>query len=163
MSSAPDPGETHPEAGSFAADGYVEDEPRSPKERQRRAADDVARLTRYGVLLSASAAIAAGLAAALGVPGASSFAPGLAIGCATATLNLRVLARAGWDILSGRVRSGQSAALSLLRFLGSFLLLTGAALWLTITHQDWLIGFGIGLSLPAFVGVLYGVKLSHQD
>ena len=140
------------------ADDEVSSEPElSSHERARRADEDVQRLTRYGVLLSVAAVLVAALAALFGVKGAASFAPGLAIGCAVATVNLRVLARSGWAVLSG-----EGAARALLGFGVSFLVLVSAAFWLVLAHRDWLIGFGVGLGLPAAVGLWYGIRLGRD-
>lgn len=142
------------EAPGDDADEFHPEPELSPEEKVRRANEDVQRLTRYGVLLSVAAVGVALVAALLGVKGADAFAPGLAIGCAVSTLNLRLLARAGWSVISG-----EGAVRALLSFGASFTMLMAAAVWLVLAHPEWLIGFGIGLALPAAVGLWYGLHL----
>lgn len=139
-------------------DAIIEDEPLSAAERRRQAEEDRHLITHYGVLYSAMAITAAGLAEGLGIPGADVFLRGLAVGCMVATLNLHLLARAAWALLSG-----EDALRGALGFALSFVLLLVTAYWLVQNREAWLVGFGVGLALPAVVGVAYGVQISRRD
>lgn len=139
-------------------DDVIEDEPLSAAQRRRQADEDRQMITHYGVLYSLMAITAAGLAEGLGIPGANFFLRGLAVGCGVATLNLHLLARAAWAVFSG-----EGALRGVLGFSLSFVLLLATAYWLVQHREAWLMGFGIGLALPAVVGIAYGVQLSRRD
>lgn len=137
------------------------DEELSPEERERRrerALDDVKRLTRYALRLSAIGMAVAAVPALLGWSGADTFLRGLIVGCLVSVLNLRVLARAVWALIADK-----DYLRALFGMVASFTLLVGTAALLALRFPDLVLGFGIGLALPAPAGVWFGLKLKHDD
>lgn len=147
-----------PDVSSETSPPDPESEAKHRARRRQHANAEVARLTQYGVVLSVLAASLGLLAQMAGIPGAENFVPGLTVGCVVATINLRLLAQGAWSILSGE---GVIAAIFGFGF--SLLLLVSTALWLVLAHASWLIGFGVGLGLPAAVGLWYGWHLSRAE
>lgn len=129
----------------------------SPEERARRAETDRLLLTHYGIYYSVISITALGLAAGLGIPGADMFLRGLTVGCTMAVLNLHLLAKACWGVLTGQRGMGSLAGFGL-----SFALLMASAYWLVLHHPEWLLGFGFGLTLPVLVGFSYAFHLRKE-
>jgi hypothetical protein len=138
-----------------------EDEAPLPEEERLRRADranaDMRTLMRAAILLGAVGVGAAATAAALGVPGARLLAHGLAVGSLVAILNLRVLARAIWALTADK-----DLPRALLGFGASFTLLSGSAAYVAFAHPHLVLGFALGLALPAPAGVWFGLRL-QQD
>lgn len=133
----------------------------SPEERQRREAralDDVKQLTRYAMRISAAGMLLAAIPVWLGWSGAEAFLRGLIVGCLVSILNLRVLARAIWALIADRdyLRAGFG-------IISSFTLLVGAAALLALRFPELVLGFGVGLALPAPAGVWFGLRLKPDD
>lgn len=155
--------ESHPSPRNDDAPSVEHDDEELPEEervrRRLRAAEDLRLLTRYAIIISVIGAALSFTAVLLGWPGAETFTRGLLIGCLVSVLNLRVLARAGWALLADR-----DLVRALLGFAASFTLLVGAATFLAFRHPELVLGFGLGLSLPAPAGVWFGLKLkADQD
>lgn len=129
----------------------------SPEERARKAENERLLLTHYGIFYSVVSITALGLAEGLGIPGADTFLRGLMVGCAMAVLNLHLLAKACWGVLTGQRGLGSLAGFGL-----SFTLLMAAAYWLVRHHPEWLLGFGFGLTLPVLVGFSYAFHLRKE-
>jgi hypothetical protein len=142
----------------------VSDDPQaeelSPEERARRAREasaDITRLMRYGVVLAAVGMIAAAAAVALGVEGARPFAHGLAVGAIAMLLNLRLLAAASWALMAD-----QDLLRALLGFAVSFGLLVAIAGAVAFVFPEWILGFAVGLALPAPAGIWFGLRLRDE-
>lgn len=135
-----------------AAEEVLSDEERA--RRRERASEDLRLLTRYAVVISAGGLLLSFGAVLLGWPGAETFTRGLLVGCLVSVLNLRVLARAAWALMADR-----DLVRALLGFGASFTLLVGTAALLAVKHPELVLGFGIGLSLPAPAGVWFGLRL----
>lgn len=129
----------------------------SPEERARKAEHDRLLLTHYGIFYSVVSITALGLAEGLGIPGADSFLRGLMVGCPMAVLNLHLLAKACWGVLTGQRGMGSLAGFGL-----SFTLLMASAFWLVRHHPNWILGFGFGLTLPILVGFSYALHLRKE-
>ena len=127
-----------------------------PTKRGAVAARDAKVLTLIAVAVSLILVSLCAALAAVGVPGMASFTPGLAVGCAIATLNLHILSRMVWGMFEQRVGP------ALLGFIISFGLLLGTALFLSMRHADWLLGFGVGLALPGAAGVVFAIWLNRK-
>lgn len=130
-------------------DEYIPD-PDAPKDaaaRHEKAMTELDLVTRIATGLAAAATIAAWLL------GSAALGKGVLLGSMTSILNLRVLARVGWTMLSG---SGDARG-ALAGFLGSFALLIGAAAFVAFVQPTWTLGFGLGLAMPAAVGVAWAV------
>lgn len=137
-----------------------DDEPLSDEEharRQQRATEDLRALTRYALVLSAVGLSLSLGAVLLGWQGADVFARGLLIGCLVSVLNLRLLARAGWALLADK-----DILRALLGFGASFLLLVGTAAFVAVKLPEMVLGFGLGLSLPAPAGIWFGIRLKDD-
>jgi hypothetical protein len=150
---------------STPKDALHEDTPReledlSPEERERRAkssANDVKLLTRYALICSAVGLGIAVLAVRAGVQGAEPFARGLTVGALTTLLNLRLLARGAWSLMAHK-----DALQGALFMGGSVALLVGVASFLAVRYPDLVLGFGLGLALPAPAGIWFGLKLKSR-
>ena len=135
---------------------YIPDPDDDPFRRDAIAEEDARALTSLGIIVGLCAV---GVSAAFGfwgVEGAWPFTFGLALGCGAAVLNLRVLARASWALFQDGVLAG------VLGFGASFALMIGIAFWLSRSHPDWMLGFGIGLALPGLVGIAYAVRETRR-
>lgn len=133
----------------------------SPEERARRharALEEVRQLTRYALRLSAAGMVIAAVPVLLGWSGAESFLRGLIVGSLVSILNLRVLARAIWALIADRdyLRAGFG-------LMASFALLVGAAVLLALRFPELVLGFGVGLAVPAPAGVWFGLRLKQDD
>lgn len=138
----------------------VDEDELTPEERDKRAERanrDMATLMRIAMLLGAAGVGAAVAAAALGVDGAMSLAHGLAIGSLIAILNLRVLARSIWALTADH-----DLPRGLLGFGASFMLLAGSAAYVAFAHPHLVLGFAVGLALPAPAGVWFGLRLAAE-
>lgn len=126
------------------------DAPKTDAEKSAAAEKELDAVTKLSLSI---AAIATGLAF---VVGSAALGKGVLLGSVASILNLRVLAKAGWAMLAGK-GSGKQA---LLGFVGSFALLIGAACFVAFVVPDWVLGFGLGLAMPAVVGVAWAMRRS---
>jgi hypothetical protein len=144
----------HTRVDEEIAEGYERDPDDDPARRDEIAAEDARELTRVSIA-TAAALIAIALALALlGVPGAESAAKGLVVGCGVAVLNLRLLANGSWALFRGRPLR------VIVSFGASAVVLLASAAFVALLHRDWLLGYALGLALPAVAGFVYAVKRS---
>ena len=127
------------------------------EDRRHQAGADITRLMRYGAILAAAGMILAAAGVALGVPGARPFANGLAVGAIATLLNLRMLAKASWSLMAD-----QDLPRALIGFALSFSVLVAAAGVVAWRFPDWILGFAIGLAIPAPAGLWFGLRLRHD-
>ena len=127
-----------------------------PQAKQAQADADLNRLVHSGLIAGVALVVGAAALALAGVPGMWPVCAGLALGSAEAVLNMRILGAASWRLMEGE------AVGSLLGFGASFLLLVASAFWLVRTHTEWLLGWGLGLALPAVAGLVYA-RLMPKD
>lgn len=131
------------------------DAPKTEAEKAQAALRELDVMTRLALSITA---LATGVAF---VVGSAALAKGVLLGSAASILNLRVLAKAGWALLAGSSASKPGAGKqALLGFLGSFALLIGAACFVAFVVPDWMLGFGLGLAMPAVVGVAWAMRRS---
>lgn len=135
------------EAAAAPDDEYVPDPdaPTTDEGKQQLAEKELDAVTKLALSI---AALATGLAL---VVGSASFGKGVLLGSIAAVVNLRVLAKAGWGLLSGKAKGGSV----LVGFLASFGFLIAASAFVAFVKPDWVLGFGAGLALPALVGVVW--------
>jgi hypothetical protein len=80
---------------------------------------------------------------------------GYLVGAAIAVLNLRLLAAGFFSAMHGEAMSKRAVV----AFLGSFLGLVLAAIFVLVAHKEWTLGFALGLTTPALAGIVYGRSL----
>lgn len=129
-------------------EGYTPDPDDDPALRTERALLDRARLLSAAFKVAVALVALSSIAWVLGVDGGRALTIGLVFGTLTALVNLALLAEGVWALFEGRVVAG-------LLFGGaSFVLLLLVAFALLQFEPAWLFGYGIGLTLPAFAGVV---------
>jgi len=78
---------------------------------------------------------------------------GFVVGATLATVNLWILAGGYFAVVDKR---GTLPRL-MLAFIGSMIVMFGAALFVIFAKREWTLGFALGLALPALSGILHGV------
>jgi hypothetical protein len=135
-------------------------EPLSDEELARQTAEAQAalkRLTLYGLAVTTLAASIAFVFWKTGTPGAEGFTKGVTIGGLLGVLNLRILARALWKLMSG------DKLAPMLGLGASFALLLCTAFWLVQNYESWVMGFGVGLALPAPTGIWFAWSVVRRE
>ncbi|MBI5495559.1 MAG: hypothetical protein HY904_11090 [Deltaproteobacteria bacterium] len=127
-----------------------EDAATAARERQAMLgrAHHSARMLAYASLLcSAGASVLAWVLA----PGPTAW--GVTLGSLVMTANLVAL-----SVLLGKVLlEEENRAFFGMLLLGSFLALAGVSAWVVRSHQDMALGYGLGLSVPALAGMVFGL------
>lgn len=134
--------------GPLNDDDFVPDPDDDPSTRGARALVDRARLLSAAIKVAAVLVGLSALAWFFGVDGAKNLTLGLLFGTLTAVVNLALLAESIWALFESRVAAG------LLYGGASFALLLLVAFALGSIEPAWLFGYGLGITLPAFAGVV---------
>jgi hypothetical protein len=133
-------------------DDVIPDADDDPATRGVRALVDRARLLSAAVKVAAVLVLLASVAWAAGVEGARNLTLGLVFGTLTAIVNLALLAESIWALFEGRIVSG------LVYGGASFVLLVLVAVGIGSIEPAWLLGYGLGITLPAFAGVVFALS-----
>lgn len=94
---------------------------------------------------------------AAGIPGMRFFSIGLLVGCATASINLRVLAAAAGALFQ------EQHFRAIVGFAASAVVLFGGTYFVSTQPQAAVWGFAVGITLPIFVGFGYARAHSFKD
>lgn len=143
------------DTGYDDSDTYHED-PDAPQGTQATLdamSKDLRRLTRASLIATVGAALLIGIVEGA-VGHGFNVSTGFVLGALLATMNLWVLAGGYFAIVDGRATGPRLV----LAAVGSLSLLLGAALWVVLFRQQWSVGFGLGLAVPALGGIVYAVQ-----
>lgn len=132
--------------------------PEMPREeRDKKVAADMNRLVWISLVVAAALLLVVGAGALAGLAFCKTLLPGLAIGCAVAIANLRLMG-------GGAVALFHKNALgALLGFGASFALLLGGAVFILKMNAAWMLGYGLGIALPALSGIVFGVLAAQKS